>query len=429
MRTTKRTSQPIEMAFSAFLFAASLAGCTHAPDDELPVGSQKIAGGERDRGTPSVVLLFAWDAFDPVGTLNTCTANVVAPDVLLTAAHCFQSNQQYYAAYLGDEGKELGTPIDPGSPNVRSQLHMVSEVHPHPQYVTTAGYYDVGIVVLQEPLVGVPALPILRTVPSASMLANVSIVGYGKTYDGDTSFAVTKHRADGLTATLDATHTMTVGDSFRHACVGDSGGPVLADVDGVTTIIGTDSYSDETGGPSRCRIASRYQRVDPYLDFLDQFIPPWGTESDAGVDAGAGDAGPDGTSGDASVDASPDAEVDGSVWGSDDGFDAGRTHDAAGIADAGGLGSTGGTGNTEGTGGTGDGDGGAMASVDAGPLNATTGWTAIEDSAGGGCSMASGPSGLSAPGGPGLIMLAVCLVWLSTAPGSGASRRSVRSRV
>lgn len=276
-----------------------------AEEAELGATAAELTGGARDTGSPNVVLLLSWDSANAVGTLGTCTAEVVAPDVLLTAAHCLASRRQNYAAYLGHDGKNLGTPIDPSKSNVRAQLQMAKSVHAHPQYVTTQGYYDVGIVILQNKLSGIPLMPITRTVPSASAMSNVTIIGYGKTFDGDTSFAVTKYRAEGLKAKLDATHTLTVGDNVRHACVGDSGGPVLGDIDGVPTIIGVDSYSDETGDASRCRMPSHYQRVDVYLSFIDQYVPRAATGTpDAGVDASLGsdagsDASADGGKGDA----------------------------------------------------------------------------------------------------------------------------------
>jgi hypothetical protein len=239
-----------------------------------------------------VVLLLSWDSDDPVGTLGSCTAEVIAPDVLLTAAHCLDSDRENHAAYLGDDGNQLGRPVDPGEATVRAQLHMVRQAHPHPDHRPgpTSGYHDIGVVILQNRLTSVPVLPINRAPLGGATLKDLTIVGYGKTHDRDTTFAITKYRADGLSATLDPTETITVGDAVKHACVGDSGGPVFAQINGVRTIIGVDSYSDETGDATRCRMASHYQRVDPYLDFVDQYVPPGGTGGSAGA-GGAGAAG------------------------------------------------------------------------------------------------------------------------------------------
>src|SRR5262245_44776273 len=126
--------------------AALPLACLSEPQEELSATSFEIAGGAQDRGDPAVVLLLSWDSSNPVGTLGTCTAELVAPDVLLTAAHCLASNRQNYAIYPGDDGRDLGTPLDPSKPAVRAQLRMAKAVHAHPQYVTTQGFYDVGVV-------------------------------------------------------------------------------------------------------------------------------------------------------------------------------------------------------------------------------------------------------------------------------------------
>lgn len=386
--------------------------CYSDPSDEVTLTSSELTGGMRDSGDPSVVLLLSWDPANPVGTLGSCTAEVVAPNVLLTAAHCLQKKHQY-AAYLGDDGRDLGTPIDPGKSNVRSQLHLAKEIHAHPQYVTTAGYFDIGVVILQDKLTGIPTLPINRTRPSASALSNVSIVGYGKTHDRDTTFAVTKYRADGLSATLDATHTMTVGDAAKHACVGDSGGPVLAQINGVSTIVGTDSYSDETGDASRCRIASHYQRVDTYLSFIDQHVP-------REVTGGPADAGLDGST------ASGDA---GSSSGSDASVDAGRARDGGAGADSGamvGMASTDGSvidsGRSDGNLGLGD---SSTGQADASALGSTADLIPDDESDDGGCTVAKRTSKSSTQGTLVFAVLIALLLGRRRGPRTAARVRKV----
>jgi hypothetical protein len=280
---------------------------------------------------------------------------------------------------------------------------MAKSVHPHPQYVTTQGYYDIGIVILEDSILDVPLLPINRETPTASMLSDVSIVGYGKTHDRDSTFAVTKYRADGLSATLDPTHTITVGDDVRHACVGDSGGPVLAEIDGVPTIIGTDSYSDETGDATRCRMPSHYQRVDTYLAFIDQYVPP-GIAGGGGEDAGLdGATGSDGIAGDAGEEP---------TWTSD----AGAEPDAGGMDDADGTDPAGSDGGTDATGGgTNMGDGGATR----GP----TGWPQNQAQANGGCTVATPLSKPALPGLLGFAALVTCLAWRSGSPSAVRSRK------
>jgi len=385
--------------------------CSPFSEDTPGSTSSAIAGGMRDTGHPNVVLLLSWDSSDPVGTLGSCTAEVVAPTVLLTAAHCFDSDRENNAAYLGDDGAMLGRPIDPGKAAVRSQLHMAKEVHAHPDHVAgpSTGYYDVGVVILQNGLTNVPALPINRTAPGSSNLSNLTIVGYGKTHDRDTTFAVTKYKADGLSATLDSTDTITVGDATRHACVGDSGGPVLAPINGVPTILGVDSYSDETGDATRCRMASHYQRVDKYLAFIDQYVPRSGTGGAAGTGGVSGTGGASATGG--STGTGGVVVSTGGVAGDNPGGTSGAGGFATGGAGrgTGGVPATGGiAGGAGGTGGSVSATGGAFGS---GGIVGAGGESGLDPSQplDTGCSMATSPSDTSVSGIVGFGLLAASL--------------------
>src|SRR6267142_4741929 len=69
---------------AVFLLASS-AGCLQsAPPASEP--AQPIIGGTNDTGDPSIVLLIA----QPKGSQGAglCTASLISPHVLLTAAHC-----------------------------------------------------------------------------------------------------------------------------------------------------------------------------------------------------------------------------------------------------------------------------------------------------------------------------------------------------
>lgn len=407
--------------------------CSSSSSETLGSTSSEIAGGVRDTGHPNVVLLLSWDSSNAVGSLGSCTAEVVAPDVLLTAAHCFDSDRENYAVYLGDDGTDLGTPVDPSKAAVRAQLHMAKDVHPHPQRVVGDwGYYDIGVVILQNDLTGVPPLPIHRMPPSGPNLSNLTIVGYGKTYDRDTTFAITKHKADGLSATLDPADTMTVGDARQHACVGDSGGPALAQINGVSTIIGINSYSDETGDATRCRIASHYQRVDKYLAFIDQYVPlggaggAGGTGGAGGAGATGGSTGTGGAGGLGGAAGSAGSIGTGGAGGAV-GSNSGGTTGAGGWGA--GSGGTWGAGGTVGTGGTVGGAGGWMgggapglggaAGLGGGIGGSECRSDPDED---GGCTLATQQSKTSARDVFGVAFLAASLAWRRRARRSGQDR-------
>src|SRR3954471_3808679 len=69
------------------LAAAGLAtavGCVAPPT--LDEAASPIIGGTATTGDPAVVLLVSYPP--DLSTFDTCTASVIAPKVLLTAAHC-----------------------------------------------------------------------------------------------------------------------------------------------------------------------------------------------------------------------------------------------------------------------------------------------------------------------------------------------------
>src|SRR5262245_27391428 len=82
-----------------------LTGCTSAV--EPGVFSRRIIGGTETTGDPAVVLLIAQQPGSQLATL--CTATIVSPHVLLTAAHCVVPET------VGDDAKFsvfLGPKID-----------------------------------------------------------------------------------------------------------------------------------------------------------------------------------------------------------------------------------------------------------------------------------------------------------------------------
>jgi secreted trypsin-like serine protease len=214
-----------------------------------------IIGGTRDTGDPSVVMLVSYPP--DLSTYYTCTASVIAPTVLVTAAHCVDAaNHPGYSfgAFLGDDASTYAT-----ASQIAAQLVPASSVHPHPSYDPTAPFLaDIAVVQLASAVAPAP-LPLASSPPVVNAAAR--LVGYGEiSYP---TFNAAKYSADTMVmGTSD--DTVIVGDAQHHTCVGDSGGPAL--VGGV--VIGVDSYTDTTG----CTQASHFRRVDLYRDFLDPYV-------------------------------------------------------------------------------------------------------------------------------------------------------------
>jgi MYXO-CTERM domain-containing protein len=239
----------------ATLFAAC---APTAEPDEPAAATQAITGGSIDTADPAIVLLYAEDG----AAAFICTAAVVAPKVLLTAAHCVSSTlhsaaTKYYAFY----GDDLNA-AKPGD------LHPIAEVHAHPDWDVNnlvAGH-DVGVAILKDAVTMAP-LPLRRTALTVSELGkSLRLVGYGAT-DGTTQAGtgVKRQTQTGLDDFDD--FTLTYNDTSHLTCNGDSGGPALLARNGVEELVGLTSFGDQT-----CVQYGVDTRVDAEIAFIDPLI-------------------------------------------------------------------------------------------------------------------------------------------------------------
>jgi secreted trypsin-like serine protease len=238
-----------------------------------------IIGGAVTTGDPAVVLLISYPADQ--STFDTCTASLIAPTVLLTAAHCVDAaNHPGYGfgVFTGPDASAYATVAA-----LKPKLIAVQSVHAHPDYNPAPPFHaDLAVVVLAKPLLTAP-LPISRTAPTAALVGGPArIVGYGQIQYKQ--YNVIKHEAPTVVAALGVEDTIVVGDTVHRSCIGDSGGPALVVLDGVETIVGVDSYTELSG----CLEPAHYRRTDVYTAFLDQYAPPPPPPVDAGLGGGGG---------------------------------------------------------------------------------------------------------------------------------------------
>lgn len=250
-------SYPRAMTSMRWLALLAVAGCT----SPLTLGDeqQDIIGGVRSTGVTSTMLLVSYPP--DRSYLVTCTAVLVAPTVLLTAAHCVDEPNHpdhIYGVFTGDDAAPYGTLAQ-----IEPHLRPVASVHAHPGYRTNVPFFaDIAAVVLAAPIADVTPSPIQRDPIDASIAGKpATIVGYGQiVYD---EYNSTRYEAETVVVGIDD-DTVIVGDSERRACLGDSGGPAF--VDGV--LIGVDSY-----GPTGCGGPAHYRRIDYHRAFVDTYVP------------------------------------------------------------------------------------------------------------------------------------------------------------
>lgn len=268
-------------ALLSSLTLISLAACAGSSDGDVGTTVAPIVGGTPAPDDAAVVLLAAYPSDRSV--LATCTASVISDTVLLTAAHCVDHPGWLYGMFPGADAAAY-----PTLAALEPHLLPVSAVHMHPSYDRAAPFTaDIAVAILAQPTAIAP-LPVHRAALTSALVGQPArIVGYGQAVVGTPSS--TRRQAATVVAGFDADDTVRVGDPQHVTCLGDSGGPALVIEGGVETVIGVDSYADN----SACDQPAHFRRTDVYAPFVDTYAPlaagPDAGPVTPGLDAGMSD--------------------------------------------------------------------------------------------------------------------------------------------
>lgn len=206
-----------------------------------------------DPGDPHVVAVQFRHLTCGPGATPDCTGTLVAPRVVVTAAHCVDNSPP--------EGFQVfvGTDVD-----AAGEVVYVTDLEPHPLYDPVSLENDLAVLVLAAPLPHPPA-PLLASLDDAAVGRLARVVGFGA--DSSTGVpGVKRTGAATITAVADASFDIAPGPSM--SCHGDSGGPVFLDVDGVEYLAGVTSSGDPA-----CVSHGTNVRVDVHRDgFLQPAI-------------------------------------------------------------------------------------------------------------------------------------------------------------
>lgn len=193
------------------------------------------------------------------GSGGICSAQIVAPQWVLTAAHCASANARVMA---GRRDRTVAEPV-----------RVVAAVK-HPAYDGKTGANDIGLLRLERPLALAP-VPMLAKAEAPALLregARAVIAGYGKRVTGG------EYARDLVVSDVELRSLRLDGARFvfldlaSGPCGGDSGGPLLlARADGQWALAGVASrvvgdLCAQGGGISLyMNVAELRAFIDPYV--------------------------------------------------------------------------------------------------------------------------------------------------------------------
>jgi secreted trypsin-like serine protease len=205
---------------------------------------------------------------------NFCTGAVIAPKLVLTAAHCVQPGADYKIV-------EYGSDRQPSLQDVKTvAIHPGFNMQAMQGHRATA---DVALLQLAAPAkgkttaaLGMPNIPIVAG--SRFTIAGIGVAVRG---DGKSGGAI---RVAGLVATgkpgtLQIRLVDPVSQGTRDglgACTGDSGSPVFEDKESGPVIVGVVSWSTGPNGSAGCGGMTGVTPLTLYRDWILQAAQKWG---------------------------------------------------------------------------------------------------------------------------------------------------------
>jgi len=250
------------IAFARRFLAPALAALALTSSAQAITGSRSAPGEAAARAVVTVI-----------GSRgNVCTGAMIAPQVVLTAAHCTAPGATLRVVDYSTTPPRLVTP---------------RQVATHPRYSAQAmaahrATADVALLLLPSPVPGKAPTPLGAPRLPVAPGAMFTVVGIGVT--SSTGDDVGTARAAGLTVTgQPGTLQIRLVDprtqnraAGQGACTGDSGAPAFEDQNGRGVIVGVVSWSTGPNNAAGCGGLTGVTPLTLYRDWIVQTARGWG---------------------------------------------------------------------------------------------------------------------------------------------------------
>jgi secreted trypsin-like serine protease len=204
---------------------------------------------------------------------NSCSGALIAPDLVLSVAHCVGPGADYKIVEYGKDRQP--------------QLRNVRRVAAHPGFdmktmLAHRATADVSLLQLETPkanpsVIGVPLTPLAAG-------NRFTIAGIGVTIRGNGKSAGIVRSADLIATGHPGTLQIRLFDPATGgarqglgACTGDSGGPVFEDQQGKQVVIGVVDWSTGPNGSDGCGGLTGVTPLTLYRDWIVQTARQWGS--------------------------------------------------------------------------------------------------------------------------------------------------------